>query len=202
MNTDNYWAVAITVTAVLFLIVRPRRRRRFRYGRHSSKRYRQRPFQHWRTPDRHKVTQKDAEQALQQLAKLSHPGSRFNFLRRINHFVFEELILTALEQKGHRVIRNSRYTGDGGIDGKVIVQGKTVLIQAKRYSGTVSRTDVAVFGQLCREQGVTGWFVHTGKTPKATWHDLRALHPHISIISGERLLAMLSPDAALDAFGT
>lgn len=199
MNIDSYWLGVGVLGAVLFLWPRSRRRRgfcRFRPRRHVRTRppHADRRLSPQRT---HAVTQQDARLALAKFDQLSHPGSRFLLLRGINHFVFEELILTALERKGHLVIRNARYTGDGGIDGRVMLQGKPVLIQAKRYKGNISRTDVAAFGHQCLQHNTTGLFVHTGKTPKATWHDLRTLHPQVQIISGERLLNLLECKAVL-----
>ncbi|WP_192840691.1 restriction endonuclease, partial [Enterobacter hormaechei] len=44
-----------------------------------------------------------------------------NYLRKIDPFVFEELLLEGFEAHGFRTIRNKRYTGDGGIDGQVII---------------------------------------------------------------------------------
>ncbi|MEX6059375.1 restriction endonuclease [Enterobacter hormaechei] len=43
--------------------------------------------------------------------------TKINYLRKIDPFVFEELLLEGFEAHGFRTIRNKRYTGDGGIDG-------------------------------------------------------------------------------------
>ncbi|MGS6531656.1 restriction endonuclease, partial [Enterobacter hormaechei] len=41
-----------------------------------------------------------------------------NYLRKIDAFVFEELLLEGFEAHGFRTMRIKRYSGDGGIDGQ------------------------------------------------------------------------------------
>ncbi|EPO2651139.1 restriction endonuclease, partial [Klebsiella pneumoniae] len=60
-------------------------------------------------------------------------GYKIAYLRKIDPFTFEELLLEGFESHGFRTIRNKRYTGDGGIDGQVIIGKHRYLIQAKRY---------------------------------------------------------------------
>lgn len=57
-----------------------------------------------------------------------HFGQKIAYLRKIDPFVFEELLLEGFERRGFEVIRNRRYTGDGGIDGRVKIDGQTRLI--------------------------------------------------------------------------
>lgn len=54
-----------------------------------------------------------------------HFGQKIAYLRKIDPFVFEELLLEGFERRGFEVIRNRRYTGDGGIDGRVKIDGQT-----------------------------------------------------------------------------
>ncbi|HHX8430837.1 TPA: hypothetical protein ACVO1V_002940 [Legionella pneumophila] len=42
------------------------------------------------------------------------PSRFFAYIRTIDPFVFEELILIAFKSRGLKVIHNKRYTGDGG----------------------------------------------------------------------------------------
>ncbi len=44
-----------------------------------------------------------------------HFGQKIAYLRKIDPFVFEELLLEGFERRGFEVIRNRRYTGDGGL---------------------------------------------------------------------------------------
>ena len=45
-------------------------------------------------------------------------GYKIAYLRKIDPFTFEELLLEGFESHGFRTIRNKRHTGDGGIDGR------------------------------------------------------------------------------------
>lgn len=113
-----------------------------------------------------------------------------SYLRKIDPFVFEELILTAFEQRGNRVIRNTRYTGDGGVDGRIIENGQVVLIQAKRYKSYVSKRHIESFMLLIREVRVNkGYFIHTGKTGVSTIEEFSG--EELIIISGQKLFDLL-----------
>lgn len=39
------------------------------------------------------------------------------YLRHVDPLVFEEVVMSALEDAGLLVLRNRRYSGDGGVDG-------------------------------------------------------------------------------------
>lgn len=56
-------------------------------------------------------------------------ASTIAYLRRIDPLVFEELVLSALARRGYAILRNERYSGDGGIDGRVWINGQCRLIQ-------------------------------------------------------------------------
>lgn len=112
------------------------------------------------------------------------------YLRKIDPFVFEELVLWAFRQKGYKVYRNARYTGDGGIDGKVKMDGRKVLIQDKRYSGYIQLTHVRDFEALCRNKHRKGIFVHTGKSGKGT-KEVAFESDWITIVSGNKLVQLL-----------
>lgn len=105
---------------------------------------------------------------------------KLSYLRKINPFTFEELILSALEESGAKIKRNKRYTGDGGVDGKFKIDGNWYLIQAKRYSNYISLKDMEKFEILCKKQKIRGVFIHTGKVGKDTLS--RYNNKHIKII--------------------
>src|SRR3546814_1841072 len=65
---------------------------------------------------------------------------------------FEELLLECFERRAIQVVRNRRYTGDGGIDGKVKICGWVWLVQAKRYADTIRPEHVEAFAQLRSEE--------------------------------------------------
>lgn len=124
-------------------------------------------------------------------------GRRLNYLRNIDPFVFEELILYAMESRGYKVIRNSRYTGDGGIDGQVIIEGVRIPIQAKRYSFHIKQRHVREFSELVKQKNKPfGIFVHTGRTGRGS---SSSNYPNVQMVSGNRLIRLLSEPEAGEA---
>ncbi|EPG3837388.1 restriction endonuclease [Klebsiella pneumoniae] len=87
---------------------------------------------------RHKRKQQSARRVLERIKTLPGFPQKIDYLRKIDPFVFEELLLEGFEAHGFRTIRNKRYTGDGGIDGQVIIGKYRYLIQAKRYRGHIA----------------------------------------------------------------
>ncbi|MCT6953383.1 restriction endonuclease, partial [Salmonella enterica subsp. enterica serovar Javiana] len=63
---------------------------------------------------RHRRYRETAQRVLVRLPALSSDGARLSYLRKINPYVFEELLLLTLEKQGLEVIRNRSYSGDGG----------------------------------------------------------------------------------------
>ena len=109
-----------------------------------------------------------------------------SFLRHINPYVFEELLLIAFEQKGYHIIRNHSYSGDGGIDGHVIIDKKKIPIQTKRYSSYIRREHVAAFAKVVAKKRVPfGYFIHTGRTGSVGGDPS---YTTVRIISGQRLI--------------
>ncbi|EGN5846206.1 restriction endonuclease [Salmonella enterica] len=139
---------------------------------------------------RHRRYRETAQRVLVRLPALSSDGARLSYLRKINPYVFEELLLLALEKQGLEVIRNRSYSGDGGLDGQVFINGERWLIQAKRYSRSISPQHVREFGELLAREGCRGFFVHTGRTGRKSLDSLRG-YPQIQLVSGRRLLALL-----------
>ncbi|MBC3211061.1 restriction endonuclease [Serratia fonticola] len=145
---------------------------------------------------RHRRYQQQARRVLERLPLLEGDGQRLAYLRKINPYVFEELLLTAFELRGYRIKRNRRYSGDGGLDGQVWIDGQRYLIQAKRYGRAITPTHVAEFGALVRREGCRGLFVHTGRTGPKSRAELARI-PEIELLSGQRLLALLKKDIVL-----
>ncbi len=138
---------------------------------------------------RHLLCKWEAAQQLKRLKRLETPQKQITHLRGVNPFVFEEMILTALKQRGYQIKRNKRYSGDGGIDGQVIIKNYSYLIQAKRYANHINPAHVQSFAGLCKRRGKRGLFVHSGKTGKKSYQI--AQFTEVEIISGDRLLNML-----------
>ncbi|MFP1771066.1 restriction endonuclease [Lonsdalea quercina] len=88
---------------------------------------------------RHRRKQQQAKRILAKIQTFSAFGYKLGYLRKIDPFTFEELLLEAFETHGFKIIRNKRYTGDGGIDGQVMIGKNRYLIQAKRYRGHIAQ---------------------------------------------------------------
>jgi restriction system protein len=116
-------------------------------------------------------------------------ASRMAYLRKLDPLVFEEMVLDAFERHGWVVERNCRYTGDGGLDGKVFQDGHWVGIQCKRYKGAIQSAHVDRFAADLQGFGLSaGYFVHTGRTPAGTKHR----QGNVTILSGAELIAFLN----------
>ncbi|MGH1375973.1 MAG: restriction endonuclease [Alphaproteobacteria bacterium] len=145
-------------------------------------------FAGWWGKKRHLLSMLEAYQELKRL-RGKPADHQITHLRGVDPFVFEEMILTAIKRQGHKIQRNKRYTGDGGIDGRCTINGQEFLVQAKRYKAHINPQHVIEFAGICKRQNKRGLFVHTGKTgPKSK--DV-ARNTKIEMISGQRLLNLL-----------
>lgn len=120
-----------------------------------------------------------------------NPALAFGILRKLNPFVFEELLLLAFKQHEFTVNHNQRYTGDNGVDGTVFdKQGNKYLIQAKRYKSAINPAHVENFARVIdQKKAHAGFFIHTGRTGEKS-HQLKG--QNIRIISGYRLISLLT----------
>ncbi|MFB0713548.1 restriction endonuclease [Buttiauxella noackiae] len=139
---------------------------------------------------RHDRYQKQAQRVLDKLPLLGGDGQQLSYLRKINPYVFEELLLTAFKRQGYRIKRNKRYSGDGGLDGQVWRDKQRYLIQAKRYSGVICPSHIVAFGHLARRERCRGLFIHTGRTGSGGKVAL-SLFPEVELISGQKLIGLL-----------
>tara|TARA_Y100001960_G_scaffold331312_1_gene427930 strand:- start:12566 stop:13228 length:663 start_codon:yes stop_codon:yes gene_type:complete len=127
-----------------------------------------------------------ANRTLKRMRSLNlQPMETIAYLRKIDPFVFEEMLLSVFKEVGYKIKRNKKYTGDGGTDGQVWIDGKHHHIQAKRYSSYINKEHMKNFIQLNKEKKTKGLFIHTGKTGKET--KALAKNHGIEIISGENL---------------
>ena len=140
---------------------------------------------------RHRRNIRKARQLLDKLQNFTgdYRAARvLSYLRKIDPYVFEELILECYQVRGYQIVRNARYSGDGGINGQVIdVQGNRYLIQAKRYAGAVRSKHLREFAQLVAQQNCRGLFIHTGRTPKVTINDFGG----VQVVSGSSLIHLI-----------
>lgn len=165
VNVALLWATAIVVLVLL-----------------AYRRY-------WYRNRRHKRMQRTAVRVAAKIRTLPGFPQKLAYLRKINPFVFEEMLLDAFESGGHKVERNKRYTGDGGIDGKVWIDKQLYLIQAKRYTGHVAIGHLREFEKLLENNQCDGFFCHTGKT-RSSGKEL-AIAGRLKIISGQKLIDLI-----------
>ena len=105
-------------------------------------------------------------------------------LRRLDPYVFEELLLTCCEDQGWQIERSFRYSGDGGVDGRVLIAG---LVQAKRYKDYINPQHIEKFRMVIQSEGAAGgFFIHTGKTGTLSKQLLTEFR--ITLISGQKLV--------------
>lgn len=185
MNTQTASYILVATAAmsafIVYLMVKLSRRKP---GRASRRR---------KVTRRHESTRASADSVLSKLREIDSAREDkgdlswfLSYLRKINPFVFEELLLLSFERKGYRIRRNERYTGDGGVDGRVWIGEELWLIQAKRYRNGIKKEHLEEFCSLCLREGCHGYFIHTGKTPK-THYDVIKDCPQVEIISGRKL---------------
>jgi restriction system protein len=113
------------------------------------------------------------------------------YLRKINPYTFEELLLTTFQAHGFKIKRNKAYSGDGGIDGRIYDKsGNYFLIQAKRYCGHIKKIHLLEFEvQIIKEKAQGGFFIHTGKTSKMSLDQYR--NSKLKILSGSTLVQFI-----------
>ena len=121
-----------------------------------------------KTKHKHQRNINKSKRMIGKVSRIKDPNKQVVYLRKIDHFLFEEVVLSALSSMGLKIKRNAAYTGDGGIDGQVKIKGKWYLIQSKRYSNYIDKTHVEEFVNVCRKRKQPGLFIHTGKTGKET----------------------------------
>ena len=144
----------------------------------------------------HKWRKASAVKVLKKLETLNE-AQTFTYLRKIDPFVMEELILTVLDKREDiRVERNKKYTGDFGVDGRfyILENNKKPLkciIQAKRYSSLINPKHLKEFAnQIHEENAYLGFFIHTGKTSKNSFAFAKSIN-NLEIISGQRLIKLI-----------
>lgn len=110
------------------------------------------------------------------------------YLKKIDPYVFEELVLTSLDNIGFNITRSRSYSGDGGIDGLAKFEGKTWLIQSKRYKDYINPDHVKNFVTVTSSKECSGLFIHTGKTGRKSHTNKSG---KIKIISGNKLTRLV-----------
>lgn len=129
------------------------------------------------------------------------PLQRFAFIRGVDHFLWEEILMSCFEERGYQITR-TKMTRDGGSDGYVKINKEMIVIQAKRYKGSISRSHVLALCNLVQgnKRLSKGLFIHTGKTSKPILEYFR-MNSHLELISGvDTILAFLDGEV-INVFG-
>lgn len=101
-------------------------------------------------PARHARYRKKALQIASRLRESDLSDSQaLAYLRKINPYVFEEMVLDAFVRDGYKAVRSSSYSGDGGVDGRLKKDEETFLVQCKRYRKHISKRHFEDFVNLC-----------------------------------------------------
>jgi len=128
--------------------------------KHSYYRYKK----HWRV--------RKARVALDRFRKHFRQDSEFpkmiSYLRKVDPYLFESMILHSLSDYGIKVKHNIKVSGDGGIDGRFWYKRKLYFVQAKRYKNHIKKQHVDDFIKICKKAKAKGVFCHTGKTGAGT----------------------------------
>jgi len=110
---------------------------------------------------------------------------------------FERLSQRLLRESGFQQVNVTGRTGDGGIDGNGLLQinpfvSFQVLFQCKRYTGSVTVSQVRDFRGAMMGRADKGIIITTGTfTKEARQEAVRDGVPPIELVNGEKLLDML-----------
>ena len=110
---------------------------------------------------------------------------------------FERLTQQLLREAGFEKVEVTRYTNDGGIDGKGIMKiggllSFHVVFQCKRYSGSVPSKEIRDFRGAMSGRSEKGLFITTGRfTPDAIAEAQREGATPIDIIDGQQLADLM-----------
>ncbi len=88
------------------------------------------------------------------------------FLKTIDPREFEELIGNLYRAQGYSV-EITKYSNDGGIDAYLRKNGSLILLQCKRYKGTVGEPAIRdLLGNVTKKRASQGLLVTTGKVSR------------------------------------
>lgn len=124
-------------------------------------------------------------------------GSLLNLLQNMPPGGFERLCQRLLRESGFIDVEVTGRSGDGGIDGRGIIRfagliGFPVLFQCKRYSGSVTPSQIRDFRGAMTGRTDRGLFITTGGfTREAQREATRDGAPPIDLIDGNMLVDKL-----------
>lgn len=142
----------------------------------------------------HRRNVRKSRRVLHAVRRSREPGLAarcLRYLRQVDPLVFEEVVMSALEDAGLLVLRNLSYTGDGGVDGVAwSPRFGWLAVQVKRYRAHICRGHLREFEDAILSARFDGGvFVHTGRSGAGAYEFLRG--GGIILLSGDRLLKLL-----------
>lgn len=126
-----------------------------------------------------------------------HRQKLLEILRDLSPAGFERFSQRLLRESGFQEVTVTGKSGDGGIDGIGVLQVNTlvsfkVLFQCKKYSGTVTPSQVRDFRGAMIGRADKGIILTTGSfTSEAKREAVRDGVPPIELVDGEKLVGML-----------
>lgn len=102
----------------------------------------------------------------EEIEKLKQKVRVPEYLKSMDPREFEILVCQLFEAQNYEV-RLTQYVGDGGIDGYLYKDSKIILLQCKRYKGSVGEPAVRdLYGAMAHEKADAGYMVTTGNVSK------------------------------------
>lgn len=142
----------------------------------------------------HQRNRRQSKRVLQSVRAFEEPGVAarcLSYLRTVDPLVFEEVVMSALEDAGFLVLRSRTYSGDGGIDGAFwSPQLGWYAVQVKRYRAHIELQHIRDFCGAVRRHGFNGGlFVHTGRSGAGVYPVLAEVG--MGMLSGQRLVDLV-----------
>jgi hypothetical protein len=107
---------------------------------------------------RRRETERRAEEYRAWVRRIRLP----EYLRTVHPREFEQIACRLFEKMGYDV-ELTKYTGDGGVDGRLRKDGQLSLLQCKRTQGSVGEPVLRdLFGAMAHEQALSAFIVTTG----------------------------------------
>jgi restriction system protein len=126
----------------------------------------------------------------------NHRTALLDIMRQMTPNSFEKLCQRFLRESGFQQVEITGRSGDGGIDGRGLLQVNPlmsihVLFQCKRYKGSVGSEAIRNFRGAMTGRTDKGIFITTGNfTTDAQREALREGAPPIELVDAEKLLSM------------
>jgi restriction system protein len=139
----------------------------------------------------------DTTEAAEANAQIGWREELMNVLLKLDPAAFERLIQRLLRESGFIQVEVTGRSGDGGIDGKGIMRLASllsfhVIFQCKRYSGSVSASQVRDFRGAMVGRADKGLLITTGNFTKDAMREAtRDGAPAIDLIDGDQLVDKL-----------